>query len=111
MTATINASSTEIASAAGFNFSEPERPPEPAFGDWFRENIMQSRWLTLFAAFYVHWIAILTLAAIFLQAPIEFRSVTLNAVISDSALLDTSSVEFLETEAELSVAEDVTEQT
>ncbi len=111
MTATINASSTEIASAVGFTFSDPERPPEPAYGDWFRETIMQSRWLTLFAAFYLNWIAILALAAVFLHAPIEFRSVTLNAVISDSELQDISSVEFIDTEAELSVAEDVTQTT
>jgi len=111
MTATINASSTEIASAVEFNFCEAERPPEPAYADWFRENIMQSRWLTLFAAFYIHWIAILALSAIFLHAPIEFRSVTLNAVISDSELQEINSVEFIETEAELSVADDVTQKT
>lgn len=110
MTATTRTSGSKDMRAAGFEFSEPVPLPEPTYADWFRENIMQSRSLTLFAAFYIHWIAILTLAAVFLHAPIEFRSVTLNAVLSDAELQDISSVEFVATDAELSIQEEAVQQ-
>ncbi len=111
MTATINTCSTEIVSAAGFDFSEPATQPEPDYSEWFRKNALQSRWLTFFAAFYIHWISILALAAVFLHAPIDFGSVALNAVISDSELMEVSSLEMIETAVDLSASKDATQET
>jgi len=109
MTARFDVSTARPNFSGGFTFSEPVPVPEATYAEWFQEKILRSRWITYLLAFYLHLIAILVLAAIFLQAPLDFPPITLNAVMSDSEPLENTALEILTTEVEYSPAEDILE--
>ncbi len=96
----------ELEGVATFAFAEPEPLPELTYAAWFREEILPSRWLTYFLAFFVHWIAILAMATVFLHIPIDFPPFTLNAVISDSVPQESSAMEIMATDFDVSAPED-----
>lgn len=96
----------ELEGVATFAFAEPEPLPEATYSEWFRDEILPSRWLTYFVAFFVHWIAILSMAAIYFHVSIDFPPITLNAVISDSEPQESSAMEILTTDVDLSAPQD-----
>lgn len=98
MTATIDMSTTTTNFSSVFAFSEPAPPPEPTYAEWFHEKILRSRWITYILALYLHLVAIVGLAAIFFQTPLEFNPVTLNAVISDAEFQENTAMEIITTE-------------
>ena len=106
-TALFEKSSHEFEGVATFAFAEPEPLPETTYSEWFRSEILPSRWLTYFVAFLVHWIVILGLAAIYIHIPIDFSPVTLNAVMSDSEPQESSALEIQTTEIDDSALEDL----
>ena len=105
-TAQFGKSCFELEGVATFAFAEPEPLPEATYAEWFREEILPSRWLTYFVAFFVHWIAILAMATIYLHIPIDFPPFTLNAVISDSEPQESSAMEIMATDLDVSAPED-----
>ena len=98
--------SFEPESVATFAFAEPEPLPEVTYSEWFREKILPARWLTYFLTFFVHWIAILSLAAIYCHIPVDFPAVTLNAVMSDSEPEESDAMEILATDFDDSAPKD-----
>ena len=105
-TAQLEKSRCEPKDVAKFAFAETKSLPETSYSEWFREEILPSRWLTYFVAFIVHWFALLTLAAIYIDNPIDFASVTLNAVFCVSEPQDGMAMEILGTVIDVSALED-----
>lgn len=106
--ARLSTSRIELEGIKDFAFSEPVPPPELTYREWFRREILPSQWMTCFTAFFVHWIALLALAAIYCHVPIDFPPVTLNAVISDTEPLESSAMEIQTTDVDLHALEDST---
>lgn len=109
MATNINSNLEEVRSSAGFAFSEPLPAPEPTYAEWFRENILRSRWLTYLVAFYLHVVALLALAVIYLHAPLDISPIIINAVMSDSEPIESSAIEIFTTEAEVTPTEPANE--
>ena len=105
-TAKFDKSNFEFEGFAKFAFAEPEPLPEPTYFEWFRDEILPSRWLTYFVTFFFHWIAILALAAIYCNIPIDFPPVMLNAVMSDSEPEESGVMEIMSTDVDVSAPED-----
>ncbi len=109
MATNIDSSLKGNSSSAGFAFSEPLPAPEPTYAEWFRENILRSRWLTYLVAFYVHVMALLALAAVYLHAPLDISPIIINAVMSDSEPIESSAIEILTAESDFAPAEAIDE--
>ena len=70
---------------------------------------MRSRWLTYLLAIYLHIIALLVLAVVYLHAPLDISPVVINAVMRDSEPIKSSAFEIFTTEADVAPAEPVNE--
>jgi len=105
-TAQLELSRFELEGVATFAFAEAKPLPEATYSEWFREEILPSRWLTYFVAFFVHWIVILAMSAIYLHLPVDYSLITLNAVMSDSEPEESSAMEILATDVDVSALVD-----
>jgi hypothetical protein len=98
----ISASLANIsAEMPGLRFAEPAAPADPGFSEWFREQILPSRRMTFFIAFYLHWIALICLAAIFFRGPEEFPPLVLDATFSEDLPTNDNFLEVVDTEVSL----------
>jgi len=82
----------------GLTFAEPAAPAEPSFAEWFREHILPTRRMTFFVAFYLHWIALICLAAIFFRGPEEFPPIVLDATFTEELPTSDDFVQVIDTE-------------
>ncbi|MEZ6122736.1 MAG: hypothetical protein R3C49_06105 [Planctomycetaceae bacterium] len=91
-------------------FVEPPPPEIESYGAWFRRVIVRNRWMTWFTTFYIHWLLLLSLAAIIVHGPDETARLLLNAAFSQEQPPETETFEFTPSEpqpvAEESTADD-----
>ncbi len=73
------------AETSGLTFAEPARSSEPNYSEWFREQLLNSRWTKFFVTFYLHWFALLSLAIVYLHNPAQFESMNIDAFFSEYA--------------------------
>lgn len=83
ITSTTSVVGTCLEQPFALTFAEPAPGPTQGYADWFQEHIKQSRFITYFVTFWIHWMAVLCMAAVFLADPEEFRPVALDAIFSD----------------------------
>ena len=76
----------ETAQASGaipLVFVEPVICAQQTYTEWLQERLKQSRLMTYFVTFWVHWMAVLCMGALFFSEPVEFPPITLNAIFSE----------------------------
>lgn len=63
----------------GVTVSEPKSLPQTTYGEWFKEKVVQSRWMTPFCALYAHWLLLIVLAFIVVHGPNRTGDFTITA--------------------------------
>lgn len=67
--------------------SADEKPV--SYRQWFRDHVLPSRGMTVFTAFYVHWLLLLILSGVFLPMPDLFQPFSFSATFtSDDDFVD-----------------------
>ncbi|MEQ9412138.1 MAG: hypothetical protein RIK87_30790 [Fuerstiella sp.] len=84
--------------ALSFSVTEPPPPDVETYQEWFQRVVVPSRWLTWFFTFYVHWVLVLTLAAIIVHGPENTASLLLNAAFSAPTEPEPQTFEIITTE-------------
>ncbi|MCA9034955.1 MAG: hypothetical protein KDA91_07495 [Planctomycetaceae bacterium] len=95
--------------AFNVEIAEPDPEPEPTYRQWLRENVLRSRSLVVFTAFYVHWLIVIILAVLIIHSPETWSAVTLTATVSDLPEFEDSDPVLIETSIDHTMLEDASE--
>lgn len=68
--------------AGQYAFVETPPPDDESYQEWFRRVIVRNRWMTWFTTFYLHWLALLLMAAVIVHGPEGAASLLIDAGFS-----------------------------